>query len=171
MSEPPGGDRRDEVGDVSIGREDRGRGRRPAAPFGRRLRSLRVNQKLTLSELSRLSGVSKGYLSQVERSDTSRPSAATLFALADALGASAVDLYEGNESPIPMIEIPQSLREFGEEAELPPTDLEMLAGIHYRGASPETKQDWQFIYESIRRSVGSVRDPADTHSETEYTSS
>ncbi len=171
MSEPAGGDRRGDVGDVSLGRDAPGRNRRPPAAFGRRLRSLRVNQKLTLSELARLSGVSKGYLSQVERSDTSRPSAATLFALADALGASAVDLYEGNESTIPVIEIPQSLREFGEEAELPPTDLEMLAGIHYRGVSPETKQDWHFIYESIRRSVGSAREPTDTHSQTEYTSS
>ena len=146
--------------------------RKPApGPFGQRLRALRRDQQLTLSELARLSGVSKGYLSQIERASASRPSAATLFAVAEALGASAVELYEGDEPPIPEIEIPDSLREFGEAAELPPTDLEMLAGIHYRGATPETKEDWHYIYESIRRSVGPARDPAEQHSETECTSS
>ena len=140
-------------------------------PLGRRLRALRSEQQLSLSELARLSGVSKGYLSLIERSDAARPSAATLFALAEALGVSVIELYEGCATPIPVVEIPDSLREFGEQADLPPTDLEMLAGIHYRGSAPETKEDWHFIYESIRRSVGAVRETANQQSETEYTSS
>ena len=44
-------------------------------PLGQRVRALRLGQKLSLSEVARLSGVSKGYLSQVERSPTARPSA------------------------------------------------------------------------------------------------
>lgn len=152
---------------------DTGEPARKSAPtsFGQRLRSVRVAQKLTISELARLSGVSKGYLSQLERANAARPSADTLFAVAEALGASAVELYEGYEPPIPVVEIPDSLRAFGEEAELPPTDLEMLAAIHYRGLAPETKEDWHFIYESIRRSVGPAREPAESDSQTEYTSS
>ena len=123
--------------------------------LGARIRARRHAQQLSLSELARLSGVSKGYLSQIERSASSRPSAATLYAVARALGTTIAELIQ-NDSTIPLPEppvIPESLREFGEEAELPPTDIEMLAGIRYRGASPRTKEDWRFLYESIRRSV------------------
>lgn len=126
----------------------------PPAQLGRRMRTLRHDQQLTISELARLSGVSKGYISQIERSDGIRPSAATLFAIARALGASAIELYEGPDAVAPPpVEIPDGLREFGEEADLPPSDIEMLARIHYRGAQPEEKEDWHFLYESIRRSV------------------
>ncbi len=129
-------------------------------PLGQRVRALRLGQKLSLSEVARLSGVSKGYLSQVERSPTARPSAATLFAIARALGTTVAELFEGKESEsqrAAAVEISDSLREFVEEAELPPVDIEMLAGIRYRGASPRTKEDWRFLYESIRRSVGKRR--------------
>ena len=129
-------------------------------PLGQRVRALRQGQKLSLSEVARLSGVSKGYLSQVERSPTARPSAATLFAIARALGTTVAELFEGKESEsqrAAAVEISDSLREFVEEAELPPVDIKMLAGIRYRGASPRTKEDWRFLYESIRRSVGKRR--------------
>ena len=33
----------------------------------------------------------------------------------------------------------------------------MLAGIRYRGLQPGTKDDWRYLYESIRRSVGAGR--------------
>ena len=125
-------------------------------PLGDRIRALRQRQKLSLSELSRLSGVSKGYLSQVERSIANRPSAATVFSVADALGVPVVELYDGAELPAPELDdadIPDSLRQFVEEASLPPVDVEMLAAIRYRGAQPQTKEDWRFLYESIRRSV------------------
>ena len=125
-------------------------------PLGDRIRALRQRQKLSLSELSRLSGVSKGYLSQVERSIANRPSAATVFSVADALGVPVAELYEGAEPAETMLddaEIPDSLRQFVEEASLPPVDVEMLAAIRYRGAQPRTREDWRFLYESIRRSV------------------
>lgn len=127
------------------------------APLGRRLRALRREQKLSLSEVARRSGVSKGYLSQLERSAAIRPSADTLFAVSRTLGASAIELYEGPDFT-PMAgqssEIPDSLQQFSDEANLPPADISMLAQIHYRGAQPQDKEDWRFLYESIRRSVG-----------------
>ncbi len=126
-------------------------------PLGQRIRSRRQAQKLSLNDLARLSGVSKGYLSQVERSLTSRPSAATVFAVADALGISVDELFEGirptGQANVGR-EIEPSLQEFADEANLPPADIEMLAGIRYRGAQPRNKDDWRYLYESIRRSVG-----------------
>ncbi len=124
--------------------------------LGARIRRLRADQGLSLSELARLSNVSKGYLSQVERSPQARPSAATLFAVARVLSVSVADLFEGtdsDESADTGAELPPGLAEFAEEAGLPPADLEMLSHIHYRGMVPRNKEDWRFIYESIRRSV------------------
>lgn len=52
---------------------------------GRRLRALRHQQDLSLSELSRRSGVGKGTLSELE-SGRRNPTLETLYALATALG-------------------------------------------------------------------------------------
>ena len=144
---------KDEAGEEEAGEEE-------LEPLGQRLRALRHAQKLSLSEVARLSGVSKGYLSQVERSPTARPSAAILSDIARALGTSVAQLIEHQElEPLlpDDLDISDSLRAFSEEADLPPADIEMLAGIRYRGASPEAKEDWRFLYEAIRRSVGHTR--------------
>ena len=128
--------------------------------LGARIRRLRGEQGLSLSELARLSGVSKGYLSQVERSPDARPSAATIFAVARALGTSVADLFDGTSDVAEMdadSELPSGLAELAEEAGLPPADLKMLSRIRYRGTAPRTKDDWRFVYESIRRSVRRVR--------------
>ena len=129
--------------------------------LGQRIRALRQKQKLSLSELARLADVSKGYLSQVERSKATRPSAITIFAIADALDVSVTELFEGEETesrPSSVeVELPDSLRAFALEAELPPVDVDMLAAIRYRGLQPDNTDDWRFLYESIRRSVGRGR--------------
>lgn len=125
--------------------------------LGQRVRALRKKQKLSLNDLARLSGVSKGYLSQVERSLTVRPSALTIFSIAEALGTTVGELFDGRpeggvDSSVGP-DLPEALREFAQEAELPPTDVNMLAAIRYRGAQPREKEDWRFLYESIRRSI------------------
>ena len=120
------------------------------------MKQLRGEQGLSLSELARLSGVSKGYLSQVERLNETRPSASTLFALAKALGTSVAALLgerEGDDAEGQQTDIPDSLRQFAEEARLPPAEVRMLAAIRYRGSAPSGKDDWRYLYESIRRSV------------------
>ena len=125
--------------------------------LGQRVRALRQKQKLSLNDLARLSGVSKGYLSQVERSLTVRPSAFTIFSIAEALGTTVGELFEGRrEGAVEAasdFEVPETLREFAEEADLPPTDVNMLAAIRFRGAQPREKEDWRYLYESIRRSI------------------
>ncbi|MDE2746940.1 MAG: helix-turn-helix transcriptional regulator [Chloroflexota bacterium] len=125
--------------------------------LGQRVRALRQKQKLSLNDLARLSGVSKGYLSQVERSLTVRPSAFTIFSIAEALGTTVGELFEGRrEGDVEAasdFEVPEALRAFADEADLPPTDINMLAAIRFRGAQPREKEDWRFLYESIRRSI------------------
>ncbi|HXH23185.1 MAG TPA: helix-turn-helix transcriptional regulator [Dehalococcoidia bacterium] len=124
-------------------------------PVGAEIRRRRQQQGLSLTDLARLAGVSKGYLSQIEAGAATRPSAQTLFKLAKALGTSMAELLgeQTSETAPDIEEMPASLREFAREANLPEADLRMLAGIRYRGRAPRTKDDWRFVYESIRRST------------------
>ena len=67
---------------------------RPAVPrLGTTLRQLRIAKKLTLQQVSALSGVSVGMLSQIER-DRANPSLRVLCQVRDALGASMGELFD-----------------------------------------------------------------------------
>lgn len=61
--------------------------------LGSRLRILRETRALSLAELARSSGLTKGYLSKVER-EIATPSTATLLVLCEALGISLGELFE-----------------------------------------------------------------------------
>ena len=124
-----------------------------AVTVGDEIKRRRAEQELSLSDLARLSGVSKGYLSELEANVAPRPSAATLFKIAAALGTSMGELLGDEQRPSGAADtsaIPASLREFAEQARLPDAEVRMLAGIRYRGRSPKTEDDWRYIYESIR---------------------
>lgn len=122
-------------------------------PVGQEIKRRREEQGLSLTDLARLSSVSKGYLSEIESNPTARPSAATLFKIASALGTSVGELLgrRGNgDSERGDLEIPEGLRQFADEVRLPDAEIRMLAGIRYRGKPPKTADDWRYIYESIR---------------------
>lgn len=68
----------------------RGHGR---VRFGARLRHAREASRLTLGEVAARSGVTKSFLSRVERDETS-PSVANLVGICDALGLSMADLFQ-----------------------------------------------------------------------------
>jgi transcriptional regulator with XRE-family HTH domain len=60
--------------------------------FGGRLRHAREANRMTLGDLAERSGVTKSFLSRVERNETS-PSVASLVAICDALGLAMADLF------------------------------------------------------------------------------
>jgi transcriptional regulator with XRE-family HTH domain len=61
--------------------------------LGSRLRIIRETRALSLAELAHAAGVTKGYLSKVER-EIATPSTATLLVLCEALGLSLGELFE-----------------------------------------------------------------------------
>lgn len=124
-----------------------------AADIGRRITDLRTDKGLSLSELASIATVSKSYLSTVEKGSGSRPGAAFLFKIAQALGVTIADLV-GREIVVDSQAIPFELSEFAAERGLPQRDVEMLAGISFRGEPPRTKQRWAFIYDAIKSSAG-----------------
>ena len=124
--------------------------------MGQRIKRRREELHISLNQLSEKSGVAKGWLWEIEnekRDKDVRPSAETLFKIAEALGTSAADLLgkkiQQNTTP----DRPDALKSFAQENDLTDADVEMLARIEFRGEKPETKEDWQYIYESIRRTI------------------
>ena len=125
---------------------------------GDEIRRRRTEQGLSLNDLARVAHVAKGYLSELENNQAPRPSATTLYKIAEALGTSVAELM-GDDDPQPTeslpLKIPPSLQEYLDEQErrgqpLSEADKRMLAGINYRGKVPKTGDDWRFIFESIR---------------------
>ena len=109
----------------------------------------------SLADLARETNVAKGYLWEILGGKAKRPSANTLYEIARALGTSVADLLakEVNIDQVGLSDIPKPLRELIEEEELPEEDARMLASINFRGDQPKTKDDWKFLYESIKRSI------------------
>ena len=123
--------------------------------LGSRLRDARTAQSLSLTEVATRAGISKAYLSQLEHGASTTPSHDVVRRLATALGASIADLTGTSETwqPSEVDKLPASLRAFARGAAIPEVDVEMLAGIHYRGKQPGEADDWAHIYETIKRTV------------------
>ena len=114
---------------------------------------MRAEKGLSLTELATNAGVSKSYLSTVENGTGSRPGAAVLHKLAQALGVTLADVLGREVQATKTGDIPPSLRQFAREHDLPEADIEMLAGIKFRGETPRDASSWSFIYRAIVMSV------------------
>lgn len=128
------------------------------AGVGSRIRRFRKDVDISLSQLAARAKVSKGYLSALENADGSdqparRPSAETLYAIAEALGVTMSDLLgrklltDPHSGPLP-----ESLQKFAKQHRLPATDVKMLSAIKFRGEPPKTAERWWYIYNAIRNS-------------------
>ena len=120
--------------------------------IGDRIRRYRHEAGLSLNQLATHAEVSKGYLWSLENEPDKRPSAETLYAIADVLGVTMSTLLGRRLLTEPPTGIPRSLREFADEKELPEKDVLMLAAIEFRGTRPQTRERWEHIYNAIRMS-------------------
>jgi transcriptional regulator with XRE-family HTH domain len=119
-----------------------------------RLRGFRGEAGFTQVELAKKAKLSKAYVSELEGDVGRRPSGEVLLRIADALGISIADLM--GRSRILMEGDPRisaSLQAFAAEQKLPEADVNMLAGIKWRGSAPRTKERWAYIYNAIRLSA------------------
>lgn len=136
----------------------------PDGRVGERIKRYRTEAGLSLGELAARAEVSKGYLSTLESGGRgARVSGETLYALAEALGVYMSDLL-GREilrrnSAAQETELPDGLEEFASEAGLPRADVEMLRGIEFRGAHPNSVERWRHIYNAIRMSGSLDNEP------------
>ena len=126
--------------------------------FGTRLKAYRSELSLSLDNLERKTGISKGYLSQLERGDKSNPGIDVVKKLAKGLGVPIGDLVEEEQIYAPIEKIPRELRAFLDREKaagrsVPKNDVTMLLGVRYQGRWPGSADDWDYLYASIKRSI------------------
>jgi transcriptional regulator with XRE-family HTH domain len=128
--------------------------------LGRRIRGFRNDKGLTATELARAAKISKSYLSELENGtgNHKRPSADTLYRIGKALGISMSELLGKPFITAPANEPPPGLKEFAAATRLPDADVQMLAGIRFRGDPPRSPERWAFIYHAIRSSASMDED-------------
>jgi transcriptional regulator with XRE-family HTH domain len=124
---------------------------------GQRIKRYREDREITPSELAERAGVAKSYLSTLEHDEQGtnerRPSADTLYRIAKVLGVAMSDLLGKPVITAQTHRRPASLIKFAEDRDLPDADIEMLAGIRFRGEEPQTSERWEFIYQAIKNSA------------------
>lgn len=74
-----------------------------AINIGSRLRGVRQRQRMTIDQVAELSGLTKGFLSRVER-DLTSPSVSTLLKLCEVLGIEVGTLFEVPETMLVRLE-------------------------------------------------------------------
>ncbi|MEW5820833.1 MAG: helix-turn-helix transcriptional regulator [Cyanobacteriota bacterium] len=128
--------------------------------IGERVREQRLKIGLSLDKLSKLSNVSKTYLSEIESGVKKNPSAGILLKIATALKVSIQYLMKGdNPDSTDTIPIPESLKEFAIEEDLRYSEVEQLfkmsgIAIAHRGkkvdGSQVSKEGWKKIYYALK---------------------
>jgi transcriptional regulator with XRE-family HTH domain len=116
-----------------------------AVELGRQVLAKRKEKGLSQSELGNLVGISRNYVSQIERGVASSISMKVINQLAVALGASAGELTGENSQ----ITISPSLRKFGIDNNLSYEVIDKLARIPKQGREPKSVQEWQELYSAI----------------------
>jgi transcriptional regulator with XRE-family HTH domain len=124
--------------------------------IGERVRTLREEQYLSLSGLADLAGIAKSSLHEIESNHNARPSAESLYSIAEVLGTSIGYLLgrEPAPAPRPAEVFPESLEVFARKKRIPLEDKRGLARAFYQGKQPLKADDWAFLYEALKRCVG-----------------
>ncbi len=68
------------------------------ATLGGRIRHMRLGQKVQLTKLALAAGISKGYMSEIERKNKT-PTVYVAYAIAEALGVTLPELLDGLTPP------------------------------------------------------------------------
>ncbi len=118
--------------------------------FGKTVRLRRRQEGLSQQELADKVGISRNYLSQIERGQATNLSWQVMENLTSVLGLKGAPTGIIEE----MGEIPPSLAEFAAAAGLPPDDVQMLARLKFRGQQPTTPEKWELLYNVIKMTVG-----------------
>lgn len=120
-----------------------------AQELGRQVQAKRKEKNLSQTKLGELAGVSRNYISLIERGEANNISMNVINQLAVALGASPAELTGENS----IITIPPSLREFGIQNNLSYEVVDKLARIPRRGKEPKSIEEWEVLYKAINRFI------------------
>ncbi|MBI2928787.1 MAG: helix-turn-helix transcriptional regulator [Verrucomicrobia bacterium] len=127
---------------------------------GQKIRALRTEAGVTLPDLAEKSGVSKGFLSQLENDEKANVSLDTLAKVAKALGISigallGLDATRAKQATPEAVD--PGLEKYVQERQdagrpIPPDVLRSLCSLkERRGVAKKSKADWAFLCDSIER--------------------
>ncbi|MBD1821081.1 helix-turn-helix domain-containing protein [Cyanobacteria bacterium FACHB-DQ100] len=119
--------------------------------FAKRVRDRRIQEGLSQQELAEQIGISRNYLSQIERGQATNLSWQVRERLSAVLGLKA---EPAPSSALESVDLPPSLVEFAQNANLPPDDVLMLSRLKYRGQQPTSPEKWELLYNVIKMTVG-----------------
>jgi transcriptional regulator with XRE-family HTH domain len=119
----------------------------PLDDFAQQVRQQRKAQALSQQELASQVGITRTYLSEIERGVSVNLSWQLREKLMTVLGLQ-------QRSPNSAAhQLPAGLAEFAATAKLPQDDVEMLANLKYRGQQPSTPEKWELLYNMIKVAV------------------
>jgi len=115
--------------------------------LGRQVLAKRKEKGWSQEQLGEIAGISRNYVSQIERGEAASVTIKIINKLAIAFGVSTAEL---GESLTPSnVMIPPSLRELGLQDNLSYEAIDKLANIPRRGKEPKTIAEWRELYEAI----------------------
>jgi transcriptional regulator with XRE-family HTH domain len=125
--------------------------------FGQRVRETRKRLGLSLNDLERMTGIGKGYLSQLEREAQTNPSVHLAKRIADALNLGLDELLDPPTKPTSKSmgnELPPALTRFVSIREkqgrpLSPRTVADLRRIEYRGKYPTEPDQYEILVNQL----------------------
>jgi transcriptional regulator with XRE-family HTH domain len=124
--------------------------------LGQRIKQRRLALGLKQSDVARKAGIAKSYLSKLEATAGSSPSASILQQIAVVLDTTMSFLLGVPDQPLPPVDnrsLPPALARARVRYRLADDEVALLQGIAYRGKRPQTEEDFLFVLLSIRRAV------------------
>lgn len=119
-----------------------------AKELGRQVLMRRKKLELTQGELAEQAGISRNYVSLIERGETRNVSVNVLHELATVLGTTPAEL--SGQSGWADTLIPPALREFALQKDLSFGIVDRLARLPMRGKEPQTVEEWEQLYDLVR---------------------
>ena len=116
-----------------------------AKELGRQVLARRKEKELSQTELADLTGISRNYVSLIERGEATSISMKVLNQLAVALDTTSAELTGANA----MVMISPALRQFAREDKMPYDIIDRLANLSRRGREPKTADEWRALYKAI----------------------
>ena len=116
--------------------------------LGRQIFRRRKELGITQGELAEQAGISRNYVSLIERGEASNVSVNILNSLAAALETTPAEL--SGQSGWAETLIPPTLRQFALQQELGFDVVDRLARLPMRGKEPQTVEAWAQLYEAVR---------------------
>jgi transcriptional regulator with XRE-family HTH domain len=115
--------------------------------FGERVRERRIKEGLSQADLAEQVGISRTYLSEIERGLATNLSWRVVENLTTELGLSVTPELDAEQR---LENLPPGLAEFAASREdVSEQDTVMLASLKFRGKQPTTPEAWALVYNAI----------------------